>query len=126
MISQNMVWLAWPPRLLRTANLMLVVQRIQIAEDVLHLAGAELRIGLGEVVEVGDERLVVPVVVDFHGPGVDMRLQRVEGVGERRQRERPCRCGRGGRRCGGLCKDDTRCRGDGNEAGGGAEKMTAR
>jgi len=28
---------------------------------------------------------MVPVVVDFHGPGVDVRLERVGRIGERRQ-----------------------------------------
>jgi hypothetical protein len=46
-----------------------------------------LRIGLGDIVEIGDIGGVVPVVMDFHRLGVDMRLERIGRIGERRQRK---------------------------------------
>ena len=56
-----------------------VVQRVQIAEHVFDLRRSQLRIGLGDVVEVGDIGRVVPVVMDFHRLGVDVGLERIEG-----------------------------------------------
>ena len=67
----------------------------------------------------------MPVMVDFHGLGVDMGLQHIEGIAERRNRERP---GRGGR-CsggGGLREDKARHGRDGGDAGGRTEETTAR
>ena len=89
-----------------------VVQRVQIAEDVLDLRRSQLRIGLGDIVEVGDVGSVVAVVMDFHRLGVDVRLERIGRIDQRRQRERPG-CG-GGRRSRSLREDDTRrrCRGN--------------
>jgi hypothetical protein len=40
------------------------------------------------LVEISDEGVVVALMVDRHGLGVDMRLQRLVGVAERRQLER--------------------------------------
>ena len=43
----------------------------------------DLRIVLGEIVQIGDIGLVMPVVMDLHRLGIDVRLQRIRGVGER-------------------------------------------
>ena len=58
-----------------------VIERVQIAEDVGNGTGSELRIGLGERVEVGDIGAMVLVVVDFHGPGIDVWLERIGWIG---------------------------------------------
>ena len=89
-----------------------------------HGVSGDLRIGLGENIEVGDIGAMVAVVVDFHGPGVDMRFKRAGWIAQRRKQEWTCgRRRRGGRRlreynarrgCGGR---DTRSR---------AEKKTTR
>ena len=68
----------------------------------------------------------MPVMVDLHGPGVDVRLERIEGIAERRNRERTCR--RWGRRWSGgwrLGEYKAWRGGDSGEACGRAEKMTA-
>ena len=88
-----------------------VVERVEIAEHVLDLRRSELRVGLGDVVDVGDVGGVVAVVMDFHRLGVDMGLERIGRIGQRRQCEG---AGRGRSRRGrsrGLGKDETRgCR----------------
>ncbi len=99
-----------------------VVQRVQIAEDVSHGTRSKLRVSFGEGIEIGNVSAMVPVMVDFHGPGVDVRLECIEGVAERWHRERTGR-DRCSRRC--LREYDTGG-GCGSKAGGGRKKMTAR
>ena len=99
-----------------------VVQRIQIAEHVLDLRRSQLRIGLGDIVEVGDIGGVVAVVMDFHRLGVDMRFERIGRIGERRQRE-GAGWGRGRGRRGGLREDETWGRGNGRDTGCGKHQM---
>ena len=98
----------------------------EIAEHVDNGLLGKLRSVLGETVQVGDIGLMMPRVVDLHGPGVDMRLQRVEGIAERRELERARwrrrSCGRSGS---GLGKHEARRGSSGHDAGSGAEQMTA-
>src|ERR687894_742499 len=42
------------------------------------------------VVEVVHVSRVMPIVMDLHGFGVDMRLQRIIGIGQRIELERAC------------------------------------
>ena len=65
-----------------------------IGEYVQHRRRAELRICLGDIVEIGDVGSVMLVVVDFHGSGIDMRLKRIEQIAEGRNHEWTCRRGR--------------------------------
>jgi hypothetical protein len=80
-----------------------VVERVEIAEHVRHRRRRQLWIGLGETVEVGDEGLVMPVVMDFHRLGVDMGLERSGRISQWRQRE-GTGWGGGRGRSGGLCE----------------------
>ena len=57
------------------------------AQEVLDALGGEVRMSLEGVVQLRDVRLVVPVVVDLHRPGVDVGFQGVGGVRQRGQRE---------------------------------------
>ena len=86
MISQNIVWLAWPPPLLMTAWRMpsgtWLISRSSCSIGLLCRAGCRLQ-GLVQVVHV---RLVVPAVVDLHRHLVDGRLQGVGGIGQRAAR----------------------------------------
>src|SRR6267378_5770367 len=50
---------------------------VEIAEDL-----GDWRMFVGEIVEIGDTGLMMTVMMDFHGQGVDMRLERVGRVGE--------------------------------------------
>ena len=77
------------------------------------LAGAELRIGLGEIVEVGDVGLMMPVMVDFHGLGIDVGLERVGWIGQRREHEGAGRGGRGSGSRGGRLGEYSAWRGGG-------------
>jgi hypothetical protein len=47
----------------------------------------QVGVALGRLVQVIDVGLVVPVVVDFHCQGVDVRLQRVVRIRQGRQGE---------------------------------------
>src|SRR5262249_35818520 len=58
---------------------------VQVAEERLDAPVAELGVLLDRTVQVVDVRRVVPVVVDLHRLGVDVRFDRVEGVGQRGQ-----------------------------------------
>ena len=51
--------------------------------------GRDCGVILRHRVQVGDIRGVVAIVVNLHRLGIDVRLQRAEGVGKRRQLERP-------------------------------------
>src|SRR5215472_2147828 len=59
--------------------------RVQVAQQLLHGPVAELGVLLDRPVQIVHVRGVVPVVVDLHGLRVDVRLERVEGVGQRGQ-----------------------------------------
>ena len=84
MISQNIVWLAWPPPLLRTAVRMssgTVLMPLSRSSTLLLLqVGVLLERGV-QVVDVGR---VMLVVVDLHRLFVDVRLERVVVVRQRR------------------------------------------
>ena len=84
--DQNSEWLAWPPPLFCTAVRMsagtLEILRISFSMSQLSKLGA----GNGGV-EIGDVGGVVLVMVDSHGLGIDMRLQSVVGVRQRRDLE---------------------------------------
>jgi hypothetical protein len=41
-----------------------------------------LWIVLCKIVQVGDERPMMPVVMDFHGLGIDVRLERIGRIGQ--------------------------------------------
>ena len=100
-----------------------VVQRVQIAEHVRHGRRCDLRIGLGDSVEGGDIGAMVPVMVDFHGSGVDVRLECVGRIAERRNDEGTVRGGGRGRS---LSEYDGRRGRDRGGACGRTDKMTAR
>ena len=71
-----------------------------IDQGLLDRRGSELGTVLGERLQGGHVSRVVPVVVDHHRLRVDVRLERLERVAERRHGERPvgrCRLGEGDR-----------------------------
>src|SRR5258708_24448641 len=74
---------------------------VEIAENLGDRHRRNLRIFLGEIVQIVDVGLMVQVVMNCHGPGIDMRLERVDGVGEGIELE-----GTGGRGSRGLRKGD--------------------
>ena len=66
------------------------------------------------------------VMVDFHGLGIDVRLERIEGIGQRREHEGAGRSGRGSRGRGGrLGEQRARRGGGGDDAGGHLDEMAA-
>jgi hypothetical protein len=66
-------------------------------------------------------------MVDLHGLGIDVRLERIEGVGQRRQHERAGRRRRGGGSRGSRLGKYNAWHGcGGGDARGGTKKMTAR
>jgi hypothetical protein len=67
---------------------------------------------IGEIVEIGDDGLMMPVMMEFHGLGIDMRLERVERVGEGTELERT-----GGHGSCGLRKNAARRSCNGSNAG---------
>ena len=83
MISQNIVWLAWPPPLLRTAVRMssgtVLIALIRSSMLLLLQLGMLLERG----VQVVDVRRVMLVVMDLHRLLVDVRLERVVVVRQR-------------------------------------------
>ena len=89
MICQNMVWLAWPPPLLRTERADALGQRVRAWPAARAAASAARSPRLrGRGVEIVDVGRVVPAVVDLHRLGVDMRLVLVRRVGQRIELER--------------------------------------
>ena len=84
MISQNIVWLTWPPPLLRTAVRMSSGTVLMPFDQILDALALQLGVLLERRVEVVHVRRVVLVVVDLHRLFVDVRLQRVVVVGKRR------------------------------------------
>ena len=94
---------------------------IETAEHFANRLGGDLRIVLGEIVQIGDERLMMPVVMNLHRFGIDMRLQRRGRIGEGRQRERAGRCGRGRS----LRESEAGSRCNGRDAGCGEHEMTS-
>jgi hypothetical protein len=96
-----------------------VVQGVEVAKHVQDGTAAELRIGLGDGVEVRDIGGMVPVMVDFHSLGVDVGLERVGWIGQRREHE-----GAGRGRSGGcLGKYSAWCGGGGSDACGHRDEM---
>jgi hypothetical protein len=86
--SQKKLWFQWPPRLFFTCCLDLQRDVSGIDQRLLDRGGAELGHLLGEFVARVDVGRVMPVVVDHHGLRVDVRLERLVGIAERRQLER--------------------------------------
>jgi len=58
---------------------------VQVLEQVFDREFLQVGIIGQSLVELGDVGLVMLAMVDFHGLGIDVRLQRVEGVSQRRQ-----------------------------------------
>ncbi len=56
--------------------------RSKVADQFAERLGFELRLAGERVVEIGDIRLMVLGMVDFHRAGVDVRFERVVGVSE--------------------------------------------
>ena len=81
MICQNMVWLTWPPPLLRTTPRMSsgIAARSLISSSA--LLGRQLGVLIDGAVEVGDVGLVMLVVMELHGRLVDGGLERVVVIG---------------------------------------------
>jgi len=83
MIVQNMEWFTWPPPLLRTTVRTSSGTLFQIAEQVFGRVLAEVGVLLDGAVQIGDVGLVVLVVVQMHGFGVDVRFQSGVIIGKR-------------------------------------------
>ena len=73
---QNMVWLEWPPPLLRTTVANVFGDRVQVADEVIHRFGGQFRVLGQRGIDVGDVGLVMLVVVQLHGLRIDERLER--------------------------------------------------
>ena len=84
MMLQNMVWLEWPPPLLRTAARISSGTSVEIGDQVVDRLGGQRRVVGQGGVHVVDVGLVVLVVVQMHGFGVDEGFERVVVVGKRR------------------------------------------
>ena len=93
---------------------------VEITQHVTDRLAGNLRIVLGEIVQIGDIGLMMPVVVDLHRFRIDMRFQRRHRVGEGRQHER---AGGGGRGRGGLREGEARGRCNGSDTCGGKHEM---
>ena len=87
-VSQNIVWLACPPPLLRTGVRIASGRLSMPAEQLLQRFLLEIGMRLERRVQVLDVRVVVLVVVDPHRLLVDVRLQGVVGVGQGGKGER--------------------------------------
>jgi hypothetical protein len=72
MICQNMVWLTWPPPLLRTTPRMSSGMALRSLDEVFGGLCGELGVLVDGGVEVGDVGLVVLVVVQLHGRSASM------------------------------------------------------
>jgi hypothetical protein len=57
--------------------------RPSILDDLVQALALQRRVGLDRLVEIVDIGLVMLVVVELHGLRVDVRLQRIVGVGQR-------------------------------------------
>ena len=86
MISQNIVWFAWPPPLLRTGRADVFGHRVDACEQFLDRLRMQLGMLVERGVQVGHVRLVVLAVMNLHRPRVDVRFERVESVGKRWKR----------------------------------------
>ena len=75
----------WPPPLLRTAVRMFSGTLLIPASKLLNRKLLKIRLIFERFVEVGDVSAVVLVVVDLHRLCVNVRLECIEGVRERRQ-----------------------------------------
>ena len=68
----------------------------------------------------------MPVMVDFHGLGVDVRLERIGGIGQRREHEGAGRGGRGSGAAAGAWANTSAWRDGGSgDAGGHRDEMAA-
>ena len=71
-----------PASVVSTAVWISVGKAVETPEDLLGIDGMELGMSLQGLVEVGRIGPMVLLVVDLHGPGVDMGLQGVVGISE--------------------------------------------
>jgi hypothetical protein len=76
-----------PPTVVAHGGTNTLGHRAEVAEELLEAPGGEGVLALEGGVQVGDVGGVVLVVVDPHRLLVDVRLQRVVFIGQRRQRE---------------------------------------
>ena len=75
MMVQNMVWLEWPPPLLRTTLRMSSGTGVQVADEVVNGFRGQVGVVGQRGIHVVDVGLVVLVVVQLHGLRVDERLE---------------------------------------------------
>ena len=83
MICQNIEWFAWPPPLLRTAVRMSSGTVLMPLQQILDALRLQLGMLLERGVQVGDVGVVMLPVMDLHRLLVDVRLERIGGVGKR-------------------------------------------
>ena len=82
MICQNIEWFAWPPPLFRTAVRMAFGHGVDVFQQVFDALGLQFGRLLQRGIQIGDVRVVMLPVVDFHRLLVDVRLERVGRVGQ--------------------------------------------
>ncbi len=85
MIFQNIEWLMWPPPLLRTAVRMFSGTMAQLLrQQFLHGLAGQIGRRFQRFVQIGDIGVVVFAMVDFHRHLIDVWLQSIGCVGQRR------------------------------------------
>ena len=84
MIFQNMEWLTWPPPLLRTGPRMSAGTASRLLQQVFRAFASQFRMFLNCTVQLGYISRMVLVMVQMHGLLVNVRLQRVVRVWQRR------------------------------------------
>ena len=84
MSVQNKVWFDVAAAVVAHRRPDVVGHRIQVGDEVLDRLAFEVGLSRDRLVQVGDVSGMMLAVVDFHRLGVDVRLQRVLRVGERR------------------------------------------
>ena len=89
--SQNIEWFQWPPPLLRTAVRTASGTLLRSLQQIVERLARELGRLLERRVEIVDVGLMMLAVMDLHRLRVDVRLERVVGVGQRGKRERHVR-----------------------------------
>ena len=85
MICQKSEWLAWPPPLFRTAVRIPSGNTFRSAIKCLDRLALMIGMVLERGVQIVDIRRMMLAVVDFHGLGIDVRLQGTKVVWQRRQ-----------------------------------------
>jgi hypothetical protein len=97
---------------------------VEIAEHLDQRLLADHRGILGKIVHVGNVGGVMPVVMDLHRLGIDMRFKRRDRIGQRRQDEWRIAGSRGGRRSR-LGESKTGRDGRGSDAGRSEHEMAS-